>query len=320
MTATAEVGAAWQGLAPAKTNLFLRILAREEGGYHQIESLFQALSLADAVRLELTPAEEGITLEVSGVPADSLGPLNENLMVRVARSFLESAAPRVGAWGLRMTLDKVIPHGAGLGGGSSDAATVLLGLAALFPGALEPQALLTLGARTGSDVPFFLAGGPLALVWGRGGRVLPLPPLPRCPVVILQPARRISTPMAYARLAEHRQAAGLVDAGPRRLGGWSSWDAIAQEAANDFEVALAPIYPELPHLHTLLREAGACWSLMSGSGSAVIGFFPGGVPDPFPWEVWDMQAPGTPRPDLYVAHTQTGVESTTNPRSGGPGG
>jgi 4-diphosphocytidyl-2-C-methyl-D-erythritol kinase len=305
MPPRAEPGLVWRGRAPAKTNLFLRILAREESGYHQIESLFQTLSLADTVELERRPPEHGITLSISGVPENSLGPIDDNLMVRAARSYLAAAAPSVGPSGLRMTLDKVIPHGAGLGGGSSDAAAVLRGLQALFPGVLAPSQVLALGAAVGSDVPFFLAGGPLALVWGRGGRVLPLAPLPRCPVLILQPARRISTPAAYARLAAHRRATGLVEAGPRCLGGWSSWEEIAREADNDFEQALAPVYPELPVLRSFLADLGAHWSLLSGSGSAVVGFFPDGIPDPLPWERWDRHAGQMPRPDAHVAFTET---------------
>jgi len=302
-----EVGAIWRGIAPAKTNLFLRVLAREVSGYHQIESLFQRLSLSDQVTLELRPAAAGITLSVSGIPEDALGPAEDNLMVRAAARYLAAAAPTVGAWGLHMTLEKVIPHGAGLGGGSSDAAAVLRGLGELLGDPVSLAETLRIGAGIGSDIPFFLGVGPLALVWGRGGRLLPLPPLPVCPVVIVQPERRISTPEAYARLATYRQQQGMEEAGPRLMTGWPSWEGVAHDAENVFEAALAPVYPELPVIHGFLARAGASWSLMSGSGSAVVGFFPEGLPSVWPWDHWDDALPGTPRPQLYPTATMAAV-------------
>lgn len=302
-----EVGSVWRGIAPAKTNLFLRVLAREVSGYHQIESLFQRLSLADDVTLELRPAESGITLSVSGIPEGALGPQADNLMVRAATRYLTAAAANAGSWGLHMTLGKVIPHGAGLGGGSSDAATVLRGLGDLLGHPVSPSDTLSIGASIGSDIPFFLSGGPLALVWGRGGRLLPLTPLPSCPVAIVQPERRISTPEAYARLATLRQQLGIEEAGPRLMAGWTSWDAVSKDAENAFEAALAPVYPELPVIHAFLAGAGAEWSLMSGSGSAVVGFFPAGLPAAWPWELWDAACPETPRPAIYEAATMQGL-------------
>lgn len=306
MASACEVGSRWQGLARAKTNLFLRVLAREVSGYHQIESLFQLLSLADEVTLELRPPESGVSLSISGIPEGILGSVQDNLMVRAASAYLAQAAPHVGSWGVHMTLNKVIPHGAGLGGGSSDAAAVLQGLGDLLGHPLPPSPVLALGATIGSDLPFFLGGGPLALVWGRGGRLFPLPPLPSCPVVIVQPERRISTPEAYARLATMRQRQGLEEAGPRLLEGWGSWEVIAREAENAFEEALAAVYPELGAIHTFLAEAGAHWSLMSGSGSAVLGFFPQGLPDDWPWERWDLETSGASRPQIYPSATVTG--------------
>jgi 4-diphosphocytidyl-2-C-methyl-D-erythritol kinase len=300
---TPEAGSVWQGAAQAKTNLFLRVLAREVSGYHQIESLFQRLSLADEVTLELRPAESGITLSVSGIPDGALGPHADNLMVRAATRYLAAAAAKAGAWGLHMTLGKVIPHGAGLGGGSSDAATVLRGLGDLLGHPVPPSETLSIGASIGSDIPFFLSGGALALVWGRGGRLLPLPPLPSCPVAIVQPERRISTPEAYARLATLRQQLGIEEAGPRLMVGWTSWDAVSEDAENAFEAALTPVFPELPVIHEFLARAGAAWSLMSGSGSAVVGFFPAGIPSLWPWELWDAAFPETPRPSIHEAVT-----------------
>ena len=202
----------WSGSAPAKVNLFLRVLAREEGGYHQIETLFQALELADRVELRISWEGEpsGIALEVEGVEEGALGPPGENLVVRAARAFLAAAAPSFEGPlpGVGIHLTKRIPHGAGLGGGSSDAAAVLRGLAALLPGRVPPSHLQALAGRLGADVPFFLADTPLALGWGRGDQLLPLPPLPPRALLLLVPSEGISTPWAYGELAAHRSQAG----------------------------------------------------------------------------------------------------------------
>jgi 4-diphosphocytidyl-2-C-methyl-D-erythritol kinase len=273
----------WSGAAPAKVNLFLRVLAREESGYHQVETLFQALELSDEVTLEL-PREPGeIRLEVEGVPADALGPAEQNLAVRAARLLLQTVGTERS--GLRIHLVKRIPHGAGLGGGSSDAATVLRGLNELLGRPLDAARLATLGGRLGADVAFFLCGSPLALGWGRGDRLLPLPPLPPADVIVALPEARIATPDAYARLARWRAERELGAAPARVLGAvsgerfapgvpWSSWAAVTREAGNDFAPALHAAYPELAAIRDAREEAGARPALLSGSGSAVFGVFP----------------------------------------------
>lgn len=326
-------GSCWTGQAPAKVNLFLRVLAREESGYHQLETLFQALELADEVTLEWlrlptllasgSPDPQGIELEVEGVPAEALGPPEANLAVRAARLFFEAlpgvrdTLPR-----LRIHLRKRIPHGAGLGGGSSDAATVLRGLNELLGNPLDAGALATLGARLGADVAFFLCGSPLALAWGRGDRLLPLPPLPRAPVVLLLPARRIATPEAYGVLARSRVDADrptpparvfAPDAAP-----WTDWTSVAREAENDFEVALAPAYPELVHLRRVLEEAGARPALLSGSGSAVFGVFRSGSEPPTSWH--PDRFPGSPTPEAALTVIRTATRSRPDPGQGGEGG
>lgn len=149
--------------APAKLNLHLAVLARETSGYHQIETVFCALELAD--RLEVRRAGAGIVLEVDGA---DLGPSEENLAHRAARTFYEAAAIAPEA---EIRLEKHIPVGAGLGGGSSDAAAAMRALNMLHGTPLDEAALLQAAATLGSDVPFFLSGGPLALAWGRGERI-----------------------------------------------------------------------------------------------------------------------------------------------------
>jgi 4-diphosphocytidyl-2-C-methyl-D-erythritol kinase len=276
----------WSGSAPAKVNLFLRVLAREEGGYHQIETLFQALELADRVGLQISWEEEpgGIALQLEGVEEGALGPSGENLVVRAARAFLEAAAPSFEGRppGVAIHLTKRIPHGAGLGGGSSDAAAVLRGLAALLPERVSPSHLQALAGRLGADVPFFLADTPLALGWGRGDQLLPLPPLPPRELLLLVPPEGISTPWAYAELAAHRSRAGSGPPPARILGAglvgdpgdtMVRWGQVTALAENAFQAALQPHRPDLEEIRRALEGVGASPALLSGSGSALFGVF-----------------------------------------------
>jgi 4-diphosphocytidyl-2-C-methyl-D-erythritol kinase len=280
----------WAGAAPAKVNLFLRVLAREEGGYHQIETLFQSLELADQVKLELRGAGEGIELEVEGIAPGSLGPSASNLVVRAAEAFLarlSGDASPAGRTGVRIGLRKRIPHGAGLGGGSSDAATTLRGLNEMLGFPLSGSELLEIGETLGADVAFFLCAAPLALAWGRGDRVLPIAPLPAAGVLLALPPWGIATPDAYASLARSRAASGATSAGARAYGRglapgtspgmspWTSWEGVAAEAENAFEGPVFADHPELVRIQGALEVAGARIARLSGSGSAVFGVFPG---------------------------------------------
>ncbi len=208
-------------LAPAKVNLRLRVLAREDSGYHQIETLFQALDFGDEV--EVAEGDRGIRLEVEGM---DVGPVEENLAYRAAVSFLDRLR---GDGGVSIRLRKRVPPGAGLGGGSSDGAAVLRLLAALHPGAVGEEALLEIAAGLGADVPFFLAPSPLALAWGRGDRILPLSPLPPRPVLLALPPLAVDTPGAYGMLDEVRGSGWA--AGPallRRVP--ASWQEVGEVA------------------------------------------------------------------------------------------
>lgn len=257
--------------APAKVNLFLRVLAREASGYHGIETLFAGLALHDTVRLGENGGP-GVTLRVES--QEDLGPVERNLAVRAARAYRRRAGLER-APGVELGLEKRIPVGAGLGGGSSDAAAVLRGLDRIHDGRLGPDALLDLAAELGSDVPFFVGSSPLALGWGRGGRLLSLPPLPERPVVLVIPPFRISSASAYQRLDRERsdgeEAGGRARLLDRR--DLSSWDGVAAHAANDFEALLFETHPEVRRIRTLLEDAGARPALLSGSGSAVFGVF-----------------------------------------------
>lgn len=254
--------------APAKVNLRLRILAREESGFHSLESLFCAIELADVVRVEAVG--DGVTLEVEG-DVDT-GPPDQNLVVRAARRFLAE----VGAEGdgVRLRLTKRIPAAAGLGGGSSDAAATLRALNRLFALPLPDERLLQLAIELGSDVPFFLCGSPLALGWGRGERLLALPPLPVADVVVAHPGEPMFTAGAFAEVARRRGGEYRPLASRLRLEDLGSWDAVAAIAGNDFDAVGRGAVPRVGEALEALNGAGAAIALLAGSGASVFGVFP----------------------------------------------
>lgn len=254
-------------LAPAKLNLSLRVLAREASGYHQIETLFCALELADEI--EISHTRDGVTLEVAAPagatgPPPVLGPVEQNLAFRAACLFIAECPL---SHGIHIRLVKRVPAGAGLGGGSSDAAAVLRVLNEMLSDPLPQAALLELGVQLGADVPFFLTGAGLALAWGRGERILPLPPLEAVPVVLAVPPERISTADAYAALEGTRAVrAGVID--PPR-----SWNDVASSAHNDFEDLVFARHPRIAAVRQALEDGGARIARMTGTGSVVFGVF-----------------------------------------------
>jgi len=232
--------------AYAKINLGLRVTAKRDDGFHDIETIFQTISLHDT--LTFGPAEAlTLTCDAPEIPVDET-----NLVLRAARA---AGAPPVA-----IALRKRIPAGGGLGGGSSDAAATLRAL-----GRPDPQLALTLG----SDVPFFLLGG-TAYATGRGESLVPLPSLAGVPLLLVFPPERVATARAYAMLRRFSPPLGL-----ERVRAMIDDDlfAHATELVNDFE---EPVFAELPHLGALktrLYELGARWAGMSGSGSTIVGAF-----------------------------------------------
>ncbi len=277
--APGEEGRRWAGSAPAKVNLFLRILAREEGGHHQIETVFQQVELADGLEVEVRVGGEHepgtLSLELAGVAPTALGEPEDNLAVRAARGFLEEMGASGGLPSVRIRLEKRIPHGAGLGGGSSDAAAVLRGLSILLPRAVPPDRVQAVAGALGADVPFFLADTPRALAWGRGDQILPLGALPPREVLLLVPPNGIATPWAYRVLAEHRSTVGAASPRARVLDPalLSTWEGMAELAENAFQPALHAHRPDLEVLRGALAAEGADPALLSGSGSALFGVF-----------------------------------------------
>src|SRR6266487_389109 len=180
-------------LAHAKINLFLRILAREASGFHQIETAFALLELADELAVRRGGSGGGVTLEVDG---PDLGPTDENLAVRAARLVLDATGNR---FGVTIKLTKKIPVRAGLGGGSSDGAAALHAVNALAGNAVPRHELHHFAARLGADVAFFASGAPAALAWGRGERLFRIPAPPAAPtlVALVLPPLTVATPDAY---------------------------------------------------------------------------------------------------------------------------
>lgn len=264
--------------AHAKSNLRLRVLGRTEDGYHQLETLFLRLGLHDEVVVEPKPdgAPPGLEVTVADEPAwPGRRPTPEghaNLCWRAAELFF-GALDREPAAAIR--LRKRIPPGSGLGGGSADAAATLRGLNRLQGDPLDEDRLIELAGQLGSDVPFCLAGVPMALGWERGRRLLPLPPLPPRPALVLVPPVAVGAAEAYGWLDEWRAASGSSPAAARlpSTGGPADWTAAEAWAVNDFESVVFDRRPVVARAAAWLEERGASPVQLSGSGSAVIGYF-----------------------------------------------
>ncbi|MFL5579296.1 MAG: 4-(cytidine 5'-diphospho)-2-C-methyl-D-erythritol kinase [Gemmatimonadaceae bacterium] len=267
-----EAAGAARVLAQAKINLFLRILAREESGYHLLETLFCRLELGDVVTVQVGGTERTVTCEGPAMPPGGLGAVENNLAYRAAEAYV-----RASGWdtGFRITIEKHIPVGGGLGGGSADAAAVLRALDAMRPLRARFIPTESLAMSLGSDVPYLVNTAPLALAWGRGERMLALPALPRRHVVLLVPGFGVSTADAYGWLASDRPRAPLEPAlmALEGLEGLDSWQHLAASASNDLEPLVAARHPDVAQMLRALEDCGASLARMSGSGSTVFGIF-----------------------------------------------
>ncbi|HEX6060117.1 MAG TPA: 4-(cytidine 5'-diphospho)-2-C-methyl-D-erythritol kinase [Gemmatimonadaceae bacterium] len=254
--------------AQAKVNLALRVLARERSGYHQIETLFARLDLGDEVRVRTGVAGRSLDAAGPAMPAAGLGPIDRNLAWRAAAAYAEATGwPR----GFAIEIEKRIPVGGGLAGGSADAGAVLRLLDHLNPSPVGAERLLALATPLGADVPFLASEAALALGWGRGERLLALPALPPREVRLVVPPFGVATADAYAWLAASRERTPEA----RLLEGASlaHWSGVAAIASNDFEPVVFGRHPELSAIAARLRAAGARIALLSGSGSTVFGIF-----------------------------------------------
>ncbi len=252
--------------APAKVNLFLRVLAAEASGYHGIETLFCRIALADTLRAE---RREGAAITIDTGGAD-LGPPEANLAVRAAELVLDATGRR---FGVHLTLTKRIPVRAGLGGGSADAAAALDLVNQLAGNAVPRAELGHFAARLGSDVAFLASGGPLALGWGHGERLLRLPPLPRAPLLLLVPPVAIKTAVAYRWVAQARATAAPRGALALDLAALGKWSDIARMAGNDFESPVFGREPTIREGFEALARSRPLLCRMSGSGSTLFAVY-----------------------------------------------
>lgn len=247
-------------LAPAKVNLYLKVVGRREDGFHLINTLMQPVSLADELDISLTGS--GLSLA-----CDDPSLQDENLVLEAARAFFErTGLPARASFHLR----KHIPVAAGLGGGSSDAAAALKGLNRLHDHPLAEEELAELAAGLGADVPFFLAG---CTAWctGIGEVVEPWPDFPLLELVLVNPGFSVSTAWVYGQLdLEWTNSALLhrIYRPPRQP------EYIERLLANDLERVTLQAHPVVGQIKAALMEKGAEGTLMTGSGPTVLGVFP----------------------------------------------
>ncbi|CAI2719603.1 4-(cytidine 5'-diphospho)-2-C-methyl-D-erythritol kinase [Nitrospina watsonii] len=252
---------------PAKINLGLFVLGKRDDGFHELETLFQMVSLYDQVELETAAAGE-VTLECDapGIPTDGT-----NLVVRAAR-MLQQTVPEAARQGCRIRLEKHIPAGAGLGGGSGNAACVLWGLNRLWDLQLERPALHEIAARLGSDIPFFLSA-PQAVGRGRGERLTPLEPSEKMHLVIIFPRLTVPTAEVYRRLTLDLTTPPKTISILQKFFSQSDIAGLAAHLHNDLESVVLEGFPVVRQVRDALSALDAKGVLLSGSGSAVFGIF-----------------------------------------------
>jgi len=248
----------------AKLNLSLDVTGKRPDGYHTLESIFQSVGVYDDIRIGM---EEGDSLTFhcnqSNLPTDE-----NNLAVKAALAFLQYSGKQAQ---IEIDLCKRIPSGAGMGGGSADAAGVIFALDNLLDTHYSKETLCEIGLQVGADVPFILMGG-TAYVEGIGEKIQPLKPLPEIPVIIVKGNESISTPLAYRAIDAlekpiHPNTKALLHAIQQQ-----DLQVLCQNCGNLFEQAIA--CEEVTHAKKYLLECGASCAVMTGSGSAVFGLFP----------------------------------------------
>lgn len=246
--------------APAKINLLLRVLRKRPDGYHDLASVMQQISIYD--ELEYTMQQEGITLHCPGTDL----PTNEqNLIYRAAQTLFNHTGYRNG---VEIVLNKSIPSAAGLGGGSSDAATTLMTLNNLCSLGLSKTELIKLGAKLGADVPFFIFGRS-AFATGIGDKLQTLPDLPQINMVLINPTFPLSTKTVY----ENLNLALTKKKNNYSIPRFYALGDVVRELHNDLEAVSLKMHPELNDLKQMLRKEGALGALMSGSGPTLFGIF-----------------------------------------------
>ncbi|MGX9727149.1 MAG: 4-(cytidine 5'-diphospho)-2-C-methyl-D-erythritol kinase [Candidatus Electronema sp. VV] len=266
--------------APAKINLYLKILGRRIDGYHELDTLMQKVALYDELELSLTDTP-GIRLVCQDA---DLRDDEDNIVFRAARLFLEQTG-REGC-GVRIILHKRIPLAAGLGGGSSDAATVLTGLNQLTGAGCTTEELAAMGLRLGADVPFFVHEHPAAWAGGIGERLEPATPMRGFTVLLVNPGIAVSTKWAYETFSQTAGRIALTAAGKKfNLSNFPNESGLPlrrrfflpSDLLNDLELVTAEKHRVIGELKVRLLAAGAAGAMMSGSGSTVFGLFAAGT-------------------------------------------
>ena len=247
--------------APAKINLCLHVLGKRPDGYHDLAMLMQSLDFGDILEIELTDRPGEVVVLCAGV---DLQAGEENIAAKAARRMLVLSDKKVG---VRIVIEKNIPVAAGLGGGSSNAATTLMGLNDLLDLRLSKKELMAEGVKLGADVPFFLFAD-RAWATGIGDQLQALPPLPSVWYVLVNPGIFISTAWAYQNLG--LTAPPILTKLPRFL---TTVDDLVVILENDLERVSIGRYPVLAEIKEKLITLGARGSLMSGSGATVFGLF-----------------------------------------------
>ncbi len=251
--------------ALGKINLGLDVLGRRENGYHDVRMVMQTVYLYDLITLE-KKEEPGIELATNL----SFLPVNENnLAYRAAKLLVDEFQIREG---IRITLEKHIPVAAGMAGGSSNAAAVLYGMNRLFSLGLTEEQLMERGVTLGADVPYCILRGTV-LAEGIGEILTPLPPLPRCYILLAKPPVNVSTKMVYEKLdscqiPEHPDIDGLMDGLKNQ-----DLEKVASSMGNVLEKVTIEEYPVIDKIKQVMKENGALNAMMSGSGPTVFGIY-----------------------------------------------
>lgn len=251
----------------AKVNLTLDVLGKRPDGYHDLQSVMQTISIRDDVEIDVGTGKPWmLSCSVEGIPTDE-----QNLAWKAAKVFCDSIGKDPEGLAIRIT--KRIPSGAGLGGGSADAAAVLRALNRHYGEPLSVLALAELGAQVGSDVPFCTLTG-TAMVEGRGERLRPLPPMPDCIFVVCKPDFSVSTPELYRKLdtvaipvhPDNRAMENALIAGDLQ--------AVADQVYNVFDPVVTADHLELNYIKSICNSYGSLGQQMTGSGSAVFAILP----------------------------------------------
>jgi 4-diphosphocytidyl-2-C-methyl-D-erythritol kinase len=256
----------------AKVNLRLDVLGKRADGYHELRTIFHTVTLHDQLRFRAGRAP-GIKLQIEGNELLSREAADKNLVYRAVDALRREMKIRAG---VEIALQKTIPAGRGLGGGSSDAAAALLGYLQFTRKRLPATRLLEIAAGLGADVPFFLLGG-RALGLGKGDEIYPLPDIPKLTLLIVSPGDiHVPTPDAYRWLHAPELASLTKFAATHKLFEFCAlcWSAQGERLSNDFEEAVFRRHPRLSQIRRALLQGGASEALLAGSGSAVFGVFP----------------------------------------------